>query len=332
MTSLAITLRRVARPGADGQARLAARQIYILPTRYGIYFATALAVMLLGSLNYGSNLALAFTFLFVSLSLIGMLHTWRNLLELRIQVAGAAPVFAGSAASFPVHISERQGLARGAVGVARVGERAAAVAMDLPPMGEGNIELRSTPRQRGEYPLGRIRISSSFPLGLFRAWAYAETAATVLVYPAPMSGQGLRPSVHFVHSAQGDRGVGADDFVGLRPYRSGDSPRHLDWKALARERGLVTRQFGGDRSEEVWLDWEATGTGNPEERLGRLCHMVLEAAALDLRYGLRLPGISLRPDAGDAHKHRCLAQLALFPAGVTGQHPIKSAGHGGKTL
>ena len=48
----------------------------------------------------------------------------------------------------------------------------------------------------------------------------------------------------------GDQGRGSDDFASLRPYHAGDSLRHVHWKALAREQGLVTKQFGGGVSEQ----------------------------------------------------------------------------------
>jgi uncharacterized protein (DUF58 family) len=110
----------------------------------------------------------------------------------------------------------------------------------------------------------------------------------------------------------GDRGVGADDFVGLRGYHAGDSLRHVDWKALARGRGLLSRQFGGDRADQVWIDWEGWPGLETEARLSRLCRCILDAARSQVDYGLRLPGREIEPAHGTAHEHRCLAALARF--------------------
>jgi hypothetical protein len=38
---------------------------------------------------------------------------------------------------------------------------------------------------------------------------------------------------------------------------------------------------------------------------------VLQADKLGLDYGLRLPGVSIAPGEGEAHKRRCLEALAL---------------------
>lgn len=316
MATISIS-QRLRRAGTPGQARLAGGEIYILPTKAGIVFAIAVIAMLLGSLNYGSNIGLAFTFLFGSVALVGMVHTWRNLLDLRIESVDAAPIFLGQAASFNVRLSEVRGIERAAL-VITTADKINAPAVDLVALGSVVIEICPIPDARGKYQLGQLIISSNFPLGLFHAWGYADTTATVLVYPTPVAAQKWQASVRFVPALKGGgRGVGVEDFVGLRPYRLGDSLKHLDWKALARERGLITKQFGGDRQEEVWLDWDAVGPGNNEERLSRLCRLVLNAVALHISFGLRLPNGELPASVGDAHKHHCLTKLALFPRSIT---------------
>ncbi len=301
---------RTARPSAGGPARLNGRQLYIFPTAPGLLFAAVLFVMLMGSLNYASNLGLLFTFLFASTGLVVLLHTWRNLLHLELSAQDAAPLFAGGEAEFPLHVRSGSGREHPAVEV--VPAQGFAAVVTVPPQQEVAFRLSLPTPRRGRHPLGRLQIVSRYPLGLMRAWAYAELQASVLVYPKP--GKPQPPAMHgsYSRSEKGDRGMGADDFVGPRPYRPGDPPRHLDWKALARERGLVTRQFGGDRAEQLWLDWHQLPTEGTENRLSRLCRMVLDAEAQGLSYGLRLPGLQIEPAAGDAHRHRCLTALALF--------------------
>jgi uncharacterized protein (DUF58 family) len=48
-----------------------------------------------------------------------------------------------------------------------------------------------------------------------------------------------------------------------------------------------------------------------EQKLSRLCAWVLAADRLDLRYGLRLPGVDLPPASGEAQRRACLTALAL---------------------
>jgi uncharacterized protein (DUF58 family) len=63
------------------------------------------------------------------------------------------------------------------------------------------------------------------------------------------------------------------------------------------------------------LDWDLTpDPADSETRIAILAGWVVAADAEGASYGLRLPGREIPPDAGPAHRHRCLEALALYPA------------------
>jgi uncharacterized protein (DUF58 family) len=297
--------------GSDGTARVLGRHIYILPTGTGLVFAAVLLLMLLGSLNYQNNLGLLLTFLMGSIALVAMHHTWFNLLHLVVSARGGPPVFAGQPALFTLTLSD--GGRRARADLRALSHRGAGAAVTLGPGGNAPLELRLASGRRGWCRLREVRLETRYPIGLFRAWCRVEVEARVMVYPSPAP-RGPTPAAMpaLSQSSLGDLGTGADDFVGLRGYRPGDSPRHLDWKALARERGLVVKHFGGDRAAQVWLDWAQLPPAGVEPRLSLLCRQVLEAAEAGISYGLRLPGLTLSPGQGETHRHRCLEALATF--------------------
>lgn len=173
------------------------------------------------------------------------------------------------------------------------------------------MRLCSPTRVRGWFALPRITLITRYPLGLFKAWVYLELSASCLVYPTPGKKNPPADAPDYTSSQKGDRGVGVDDFVGLRHYRPGDSPKHVNWKAVAREQALQTKMFGGDRSEQRWLDWHRL-QGSTEHRLSQLCRGVLDACEEQEEFGLRLPDFELCPDRGQRHRHACLEALALF--------------------
>ena len=98
----------------------------------------------------------------------------------------------------------------------------------------------------------------------------------------------------------------------LRAYRAGDTPKQIAWKALAREQGLLTKEFSATASSELWLDLDEARAADIESRLSILCHWVLQAERFGQSYGLKLPGNAIRPARGEAHRTRCLEALALF--------------------
>lgn len=302
--------RRQARQASQGKVRIAARSIYILPTRQGMLMALLLLLMLAGSINYGSNLGHLMTFLLGGIWLITIQHTWRNLLGLTIQPVEAASVFAGQTADFTLRIMNDNATSRFGVTVKTRVQPGANV--DITADSAEKVHIPVKTQQRGLLQIPEIIIQTTYPLGLFRAWSYAQLEQRCLIYPRPAE-QGEPPtSAIYSHSDTGDRGVGADDFIGLRSYRVGDSPRQIDWKAQARERGLQSKQFGGDRCEQVRLDWDLLIEHDIEYRLSLLCRFVLQAEEREQSYSLKMPDEMIPTGSGPLHQQRCLSLLACY--------------------
>lgn len=304
-----------------GPVVLVHRRVFILPTGPGVLFGLFLALMLAGSMNYSLSLGYVLTFLLATMAIVSILHTFRNLVHLRIHPGKLAPVFAGESAGFPVHLESKDSVPRFSIGVAAksAGE---AVYADVAPGGTAQVLLRLPATRRGWMEPGVLRVTTRFPLGLFHAWSNVQLDARCLVYPKP-DGSRLPLPVMEPRSGKGSAfGAGDEDFAGMRPYRPGDSPRHIAWKAVAQERGLLIKQFSGQAEEELWLDWDLAAGLDPEARLSRLTRWVLDAHRADLHFGLRIPGTVVPPDRGEAHRDRCLQALAL--------HGLKTeeSGHG----
>ena len=291
-----------------GPVRLDRRRVYVLPTRAGMIFSLVLLAMLLGAINYNNSLAYALTFLLGSLTVVSILHTFRNLHGLTFHAGHPSEVFAGSSVRFPFAIENRQG------------ERfAIAVQFDhcepvLADIGQGEmhwIDLHHPTERRGWLPLPHITVSTIYPLGLFRAWGYLHFDTRALIYPSPAADQPLPIPEAEEGTTGGVTGQGSDDFAQLRPYHPGDSLRHVHWKAYAREAGLLVKQFGTTHSPELWLSWQAATERTIESRLSQLCRWVLDAEAAGVAYGLLIPGHRIEPARGDAHRRHCLELLAL---------------------
>jgi len=270
--------------------------------------------MLMGSLNYQNNLGLLFTFFLASVGLVAMHHCWFNLLGLAIQVRPGPAVFAGDPARFEVILrNERRG-PRYDLGV--LGGLEAAGPVALGPQDQEALGVLQPTERRGYLQLAEVVVETRHPMGLFRAWSHVTCGARVLVYPRPAAQAPVPQGAGGQGQRQGaDRGEGSDDFLGPREYRHGDSPRHLDWKALARERGLVVKQFGGDLGQDLWIDWDGLRVPDAERRIGLLTRQVLNAGEEGLRFGLRLPGREVPLGRGEGQVHRCLKELALYEHG-----------------
>jgi len=162
---------------------------------------------------------------------------------------------------------------------------------------------------------GRLEIFTRYPIGLFHAWSYVDFDLRVVVYPRPDPSAGMPPAHSRSLTEEGIPVPGDEEFHMLRPYRPGDAPKLIAWKALAREQELLTKEFSAMASSELWIDWEEARAVDVEARLSMLCHWVMVADRFGQSYGLRLPGLAIAPSRGDAHRTRCLEALALFNGG-----------------
>ncbi|OQW93547.1 MAG: hypothetical protein BWK79_10535 [Beggiatoa sp. IS2] len=309
---------------------LTQKRVYILPTRQGWLFALIVVVMLLGSMNYNNNLGYGFSFLLISMALVNMLHTHRNLLGLRIEVGKVAPVFVGEMAQFQLWLDNRHHSARIAIKWQVFAEKfpefsllkwqppeskiIPPVIVDVAAQQRVNVILTKPAYQRGYLPLGEIMVSTCFPLGLFQAWSYPQLDFSATVYPFPAGQKTLPLGQQAENCDEGSPQIGGgEDFMGYRDYQIGDSPRHVDWKAVARRQEWLIKQFGGMGLSTVWLTWDAVNHLNHiEKALSQLCLWILIAESQGAHYGLKLPGIDFEPTAGEIHRQRCLESLAFY--------------------
>jgi len=298
-----------------GPITLGHRRVYIMPTRTGMMFAATLAIMLVGSINYVLSLGFMLTFVLAGLALAGMVHTVRNLVRLVVVSGRAEPVFAGESAQFRLFLENPAPWVRPAVMV-RHDASGAQTVTDIAASATADVVLPVPAMRRGWLELGRVSLETRFPIGLFRAWSHVQPDLRCLAYPRPEKAPLPPSSPDASFGSRQAATQGTDDFSSLRTYQPADSPRHVAWKAVARSEDMLTKQFTGDASAELWLDWSLVpGALELEMKLSRLAGWVLACEAEGLRYGLRIPGVNIPPAHGDLHRTACLTALALFEPG-----------------
>jgi uncharacterized protein (DUF58 family) len=283
------------------------RRIYILPSAFGAFFAVLLAVMLVGALNYNNNPALLLALLLAGAGNTSLFAAHLQLSGLRVVAVDAEPAAAGMPLVLRVHL--RADPARSRRGLRLQLDDATAMATLVDGAAEARLQLPT--RRRGWLYPDRITVSTTRPLGIARAWAYAWPAEPLLVYPRPETdgpplprGAGDAPQAR-PHPA-------GDDVHHLRAYRRGDSRRAIAWKHSARRGSLLVREYEQPQGADVVLDWSTLTLGH-EDRIGRLARWVDDAEREGRRYRLELPLQSIGPGRGAAHRHACLRALALMP-------------------
>jgi len=294
---------------ADGVA-LRSRRCYILPTRAGLTFGLVVFAMLLGAMNYNASLAFVLAFGLTSLGLVAMHHTHRTLEGLVVRVGRIDPVFAGQVAHFAVVVVNAAPLPR--YGITLTFDDRNLARADVPAEDDAALTLPIGAPRRGWLRAERFGLHTTYPFGLFRAWAWLRMDLRCLVYPKPAP-PGLRPPPAPGSSGQARPDEsGLEDFSGLRDYRPGDAPRHIAWRVFARRDELAVKQFAGSAALARLLGWDALPGLDVEARLSQLTRWVLDAHADGEAWALELPGRSIGFGQGTAHRDLCLEALALF--------------------
>ena len=273
-----------------------------------------MATMLLATINYSLALGYVLTFVLASVGLVSLLHTYRNLAGLVLRPGRADPVHAGELAELSMTLRNPSRLQRYAVQIDVPGSHQPVV-HDIPPTAERIATVALATRRRGWLAAPRLRLSTTFPLGLWRAWTYWQPATRVLVHPHPETPPAPLPDTRHADGETHEQRSGDEDFSAIRPYRSGDPLRRLAWKAMARSATgePLTLAFEGGGGGQMLFDWRSLPAGmDDESRLSRLTRWVMQAEQAGQRFGLALPGLELEPDAGPAHRARCLEVLATW--------------------
>ncbi len=144
----------------------------------------------------------------------------------------------------------RRGLRRRAR--ARFFKRTLAYFLHVPHRTRGQQRVEQTFTQRGHVVVTGFELATRFPFGLFRLrrHLHAPRDVDMIIYPKP---EPLGDELHLLPMNAGRmvstrRGVG-HDLHSLRDYQTQDDVRHIDWKATARARRLMVREF---TAEDLW--------------------------------------------------------------------------------
>jgi uncharacterized protein (DUF58 family) len=287
---------------------LTRRRIYILPTGFGLFFGAVLFTMLMGALNFNNNAALLLTFVLAGAVVVSLPRTVAELERLRLVAVRAAPAHAGEPLRAQVDFVVDDARARPSL-VLRCG--AASIPFVLAGEG-GGVRFELASQRRGLQPVGRLTLSTTWPLGLFRAWSVMHPDLGLLVWPRAEPKAPPLPRAGTPGDGRAARDSG-EDWSGLRDYRAGDPKRRIAWRASARSERLLVKEFSDPVAQQVVLDWNLLQGMDPEARIARLTRWVLEASASGVVFRLALPGGASGYARGPDHAAQCLRDLALLP-------------------
>jgi len=127
----------------------------------------------------------------------------------------------------------------------------------IPTLGQGEaveFEYQVTLDRRGLHTFPALMAESRAPFGFFRRNGNIDIPTRTLVYPEvrPLKRLELLDRQLTAQVARPRAGVGYE-VMGVRPYRPGDSPRHIHWRTVARTGTLISKEFADEAQPGLTL-------------------------------------------------------------------------------
>lgn len=121
--------------------------------------------------------------------------------------------------------------------------------------------------RRGVYAFPPVEMRTRFPFGFFRRRGQINSPTQALVYPE------VKPLLRFpllekqiaAQIATQRTGHGSE-VIGVRPFRSGDSPRHIHWRSTARTGQLMSKEFADEAQPNLTMLFDTTYTASLDSK------------------------------------------------------------------
>ena len=187
----------------------------------------------------------------------------------------------------------------------------------IPARGNTSLRFALTPKHRGYLTLESCHYSTRFPFGLFEkshTWSMDEKW---VVYPHVdhlpdhfLERLGQEASPHAVNR----QGLGSVPLM-LRPYRSGDALRQVDWKTSAKRQRLIVKEMEEEASQGdlfILNAWPTSyGERETENLISFIASLMFTAYERGRPFGLAAPGRLFHPEYSRLQLHRIFEFLAL---------------------
>jgi uncharacterized protein (DUF58 family) len=306
---------------------LSNRNIFILPTRFGLtYLFFDVLLFLLGT-NYQNNVILLLSYLLASLFITVMLHSFYNFSQLTFSSNVKQTCFANQVINFPINVTGHK--THFDINLKFVNPQYYVKDVKLTQCAKQTSEvfLPWYAKQRGIYTLGRVKVFSEYSMGLFITWSLLDFSHQAIVFPEPkrladdqrlLSNPNEVDANNTIYTQLKTDGY---DYSELKNYIPGEAQARIAWKQLARGQGKFSKHYQAqcEQGGLLWLKLSQMPSSDLEEKLQYLCFMVIEYTKNKQSFGLVLDlilnnkkgnEIKIEPNSGHDHQEVCLMALA----------------------
>lgn len=167
--------------------------------------------------------------------------------------------------------------------------------------------------QRGSVPVGRLTVSSTFPVGFFtRYWTF-ETGSVFTVFPRPIAAAYPADGADTTRlgtTLRRERGLDGE-LERIDPYSGAEPLRMIHWKLSARSTDYLVKGFGRQTAAPLLIDPAALPGQGLEERLSRAAWLIRRWVR-ERPVGLVLGDRQIPAESGKKQGRLLLTELAHY--------------------
>ncbi|MCR4532570.1 DUF58 domain-containing protein [Acinetobacter venetianus] len=286
----------------DSVKILLQKDVLVFIYKQGFLYLILILITFIAGINYGNNLILGFCFLLSAILCISFYLTFKQLHDLKIEIVMPEVGQVNQPSIIRLMLKQQDKTVR----YLRI-QSSQQEQMIYVNQVQQIIELPVLPQQRGLYEFGVIKVYSTYPLGLVRAWTYLYPKQKIWI--APKAHDWQKEHKNQPTSAHDS----LDEFKELRAFRQGDSYQNVAWKQVARGQGFFIKMFEAQANHQhLEIDYQQIPALGHEEKLSFMMGLVEQCEQLGDDYALILPHARL--ESGQGYSQLIQAKLLLAQA------------------
>lgn len=286
----------------DRSKTLRQKDVLVFIYKQGFLYLVLILITFIAGINYANNLILGFCFLISAILCISFYLTFKQLHDLQIDIV--LPEVGQVDQAIILKLLFKQPVRSARYLRIQWQTQEQLVFIDQT---QHRVELAVMPDKRGLYEFGAVKIYSTYPLGLVRAWTYLYPKHKVWVAPKGYDWQ--KEHKNKPTSAQDS----LDEFKELRGFQHGDSYQNVAWKQVARGQGFLIKMFEAQANHQhLEIDYQQIPAQSHEDKLSFMMGLIEQCEQLGDDYALILPHARL--ESGQGLSQLIKAKLLLAQA------------------
>lgn len=286
-------------------------KIYIIPTEFGFMYGGGIFVSLIGGAIYNNNLAFILCFFLVALFLIGMVQTHTNLRHIDIEKMNLFLSPSESTGHGVIWLKSKNSEGHAQIRI-KCKDNDDEIDFAIDTIYKNSLHPQYFDFKSGSWgkkKIKKISMSTRYPFGFFYVWRTFKVDVEYFVFPNPSGDRPLEGANPEGLDEGMNRQLNGDDFSEHKRYQYGDSMKHIDWKAYARGRPLLTKKFEEGQRKTYLIDIDQAN-GTLERKARQVSKWIHECDKEDHSYALKIKNKWVPMGFGERHKNLCLKILA----------------------